>query len=252
MATTAPNMLQLKAQPRKAAGKSEARRVRRSGMVPAVAYGKGLPTTSISVAPKDVIGVLKSELGKNTVIELEMDVGAPGAANEKRTLVAMIRDYALHPIARQLEHVDFVEVKLDKPVDVEVPLVPIGKPVGVTTGGVLRVVYRLVPVRCLPTLIPAKIEVEVSHLELGMAVPAQELKLPEGVAVRLPPEQTVVAVVAPEKEEVEEAAPGAVPGAVPGAAAVAGAPGAPGAPGAAPAAAAPAAEAAKEDKKGKK
>ncbi len=116
----------------------------------------------------------------------------------------MIRDFALHPVERSLEHVDFVEVKLDRPVDVEVPLVAIGKAVGVAKGGVLRIVYRLVPVRCLPDRIPTKIETDVTHLELGQHITTQELKLPEGVVVRLPAEQTLVAVVAPEKE-VEEA-----------------------------------------------
>jgi large subunit ribosomal protein L25 len=231
----------LKAQSRNAGGKAAARRLRRTGLVPAVAYGKGLPATSIAVPPAELAAILKSERGQNTVVELEL---------EGRTLLAMIRDFTLHPIARQLEHVDFVQVSLDKPVEVNVPLHTTGKAVGVTKGGVLRIVYRTLPVRCLPDRIPTKIETDVAHLELGMHVSTQELKLPEGVVVRLPPEQTLVAVVAPEKEEVEEV--------VPGAAAVAGAPGAAvaGAPGAAaaPAAgAAPAADAApaKEDKKKK-
>jgi large subunit ribosomal protein L25 len=235
---TSAQMPTLKAEDRVVAGKSEARRVRRKGLVPAVAYGKGLPSTPIGVAPKEVAAILRSELGKNTVIELEMG---------GRKLLAMIRDFTVHPVKRELEHVDFIEVKLDKPVDVSVPLIPIGKAPGVVAGGVLRVVHRLVPVRCLPDRIPVKIEADVSHLELGQHVSTQELKLPEGVSVRLPPEQTLVAVVAPEKEEVEEVA--AAPGA-PGAA--------PAAPGAAPAAAgaagaAPAAEAApaKEEKKKK-
>jgi large subunit ribosomal protein L25 len=233
---TAVQMPSLKADSRVVAGKSEARRVRRKGLVPAIAYGKGLPSTPIVVAPKEVAAILKSELGQNTVIELEMD---------GKKVLAMIRDYTVHPVKRELEHVDFIEVKLDKPVDVSVPLFAIGKAPGVVAGGVIRVVYRLVPVRCLPDRIPVKIEADVSHLELGQHVSTQELKLPEGVSVRLPPEQTLVAVVAPEKEEVVEAAPGA-PGAAPAAAGAAPAAGA-------PAAGAPAAEAApaKEEKKKK-
>ncbi|MGD0530630.1 MAG: 50S ribosomal protein L25, partial [Polyangiaceae bacterium] len=136
---------------------------------------------------------------------------------------------------------------LDKPVDVNVPLFTTGKAVGVTAGGVLRIVYRTVPVRCLPDRIPVKLEADVTHLELGMHVSTQELKLPEGVSVRLPPEQTLVAVVAPEKEEVVEALPGA-PGTAPAAGAAAAGAAAPAAGGAAPAAeAAPA----KDEKKKK-
>ena len=226
---TAAQLPSLKAQTRNAAGKGAARRLRREGFVPAIAYGKGRPTTAISVSPKEVTAVLKTELGRNSVVEL--DVGG-------QKMLAMIREYAVHPLQRDLEHVDFIEVHLDKPVDVDVPLIPRGKAVGVTTGGVLRVVYRTVPVRCLPDKIPAKLEADVTHLELGMHVATKELKLPEGVVVRLPAEQTLIAVVAPEKEEVVEAVPGAAgaPGAVP---TVAGA--APAAPGAAPAAGAPAA-----------
>ncbi|HEY8038797.1 MAG TPA: 50S ribosomal protein L25 [Polyangiaceae bacterium] len=237
---TTAQMPVLKAQNRAAAGKAEARRLRRSGFVPAIAYGKGLPSTCISVTPKEVATILKSELGQNTVVELEL---------EGRKILAMIRDFALHPVKRELEHVDFIEVKLDKPVEVNVPLFATGKPVGVTKGGVLRIVYRTVPVRCLPDRIPVKLEADTTHLELGMHVSTQELKLPEGVVVLLPAEQTLIAVVAPEKEE--EVAP--VPGAV---AAVPGAPAAPGAPGAVPAegaapAAAEAAAPAKEEKKKK-
>jgi large subunit ribosomal protein L25 len=230
----------LKAQSRSAAGKSEARRLRRSGRVQAIAYGKGLASTPISVTPKEVAVILRSEKGKNTVLELELD---------GKKLLAMIRDFALHPVKRELEHIDFVEVKLDKVVDVDVPLLAVGKAVGVTKGGVLRIVHRNLPIRCLPDRIPVKIEADVTHLELGQHVSTQDLKLPDGVSVRLLPEQTLIAVVAPEKE-VEEVV--AVPGAVPAGGSVA--PAAAGAgPGAAAGGAAPAAEAApaKEEKKKK-
>jgi large subunit ribosomal protein L25 len=195
----AAEMPMLKVQSRAASGKGEARRLRRQGLVPAVAYGPDLPSISISVTPKEVATILKSDRGQNTVLEIEL---------EGKRHLAMIRDFALHPVKRELEHVDFIEVKLDKPVDVYVPLIAIGKPVGVTKGGVLRVVHRTVPVRCVPNLIPVNIETDVTHLELGQHVSTQDLKLPEGVSVRLPAGQTLVAVVAPEKE-VEEVAPGA-------------------------------------------
>jgi large subunit ribosomal protein L25 len=134
----------------------------------------------------------------------------------------MIKHYTYHPVSRSLEHVDFVEVKLDRPVDVEIPLIVHGKPLGVTQGGVLRQVYRTIPVRCLPDRIPLKVDVDVTHLELNHAFATKELTLPEGVTVRLSPEQTLVSIVAPEKDRTEEAAT----------------PGAPAAAGAAPAAAA--------------
>ena len=235
------SLVQLEAQPRTPGGKAEAGRLRRTGKIPAVAYGKELASTPLSITPKDVVTILKSERGKNTVIQMKVS---------GKDLNVMIKDFTVHPVDRALRHVDFVEVKLDKPVDVEIPLIATGKPLGVTAGGILRQVYRMLPVRCLPGVIPLKVEVDVTHLELGYAVATRDVKLPDGVSARLPAEQTLVAVVAPEKEKAEDEASTAP-------AAVAGAPGAPGAPaaGAAPttgaAPAAGAAAPAKEDKKKK-
>lgn len=199
------------AQPRTESGKGAARRLRHTGLIPAVAYGKDLPATTLSVAPKDIVSIIKSERGQNTVLQMKVDGG--------NDLLVMIKHYTYHPVTRSLEHVDFVQVKLDKPVDVEVPLFTHGKAVGVTLGGLLRQVYRTIPVRCLPDRIPLKIETDVTELKLGDAIATKDLKLPEGVEVRLPAEQTLVAVVAPEKDRGEEAA--AAPGAAPAAAAAA-------------------------------
>jgi large subunit ribosomal protein L25 len=198
------------ASPRTETGKGAARRLRNSGHIPAVAYGKSLTATTLAVAPKDVLEVLKSERGQNTVLQMKVT----GASE----LLVMIKDYTYHPVSRSLEHVDFVEVKLNEPVEVDVPLVVHGKPVGVTLGGLLRQVYRTVPVRCVPDRIPLKIDVDVTELKLGDATATKDLKLPEGVEVRLSPEQTLVSVVAPEKDRGEETA-AAAPGAAPAAAA---------------------------------
>jgi large subunit ribosomal protein L25 len=222
-------------------GKGAARRLRNGGQIPAVAYGKGLAKAlPLAVAPKDIITVLKSERGQNTV--LQMKVGG------EKDLLVMIKDFTLHPVLRTLEHVDFVEVKLDRVVDIDIPLVALGKPIGLANGGIIRQVYRTVPVRCLPDRIPLKIEVDISGLDIHESLHASALPVAEGVEVRLPLEQTVIAIVAPEKDRTEEEA-AAVPGAVAGAPAAAGA--APAAGGKAPAAAAGAkpAEAKKDDKK---
>ena len=233
------------ATPRTTRGKGAARRLRNGGQIPAVAYGKGLAQAlALSVMPKDIITVLKSERGQNTVLSMKVDGGSD--------ILVMIKSFTLHPVLRTLEHVDFVEVKLDKTVDVEIPLVALGKPIGLANGGLVRQVYRTVPVRCLPDRIPLKIEVDISALDIHESLPTKALTLPEGVEVRLAPEQTVIAIVAPDKDRAEEeaAAAAALPGAAPaaGAAAAAGGKG----PAAAPAAAAGKdAPKAKDDKKKK-
>ncbi|MDB4941895.1 MAG: ribosomal protein L25p [Labilithrix sp.] len=200
-------------------GKGAARRLRNEGKVPAVAYGKDLAEAlSVSVTPKEIITVLKSERGQNSLLSINV----AGASD----MLVMIKSFTLHPVARTLEHVDFVEVKLDRVVDVEIPLIATGKPIGLANGGLVRQVYRTIPVRCLPDQIPLKVEVDISGLDIHESLHASALPLPEGVEVRLSPEQTVIAIVAPEKERAEDVeATGAAPGAA--AAAAAGAKAAP-------------------------
>src|SRR2546430_16807407 len=108
----------LDATPRKAAGKTEARRLRREGKIPAVAYGKTLASTPLAVSPKDVLGVLRSDRGRNSIITM---TGVPGQTD----LTVMIREFTIHPVSRDLTHVDFVQIRPDQEVDVEVPLIPI-------------------------------------------------------------------------------------------------------------------------------
>jgi large subunit ribosomal protein L25 len=221
--------LKLSAEPRKESGKGAVRRLRATGKIPAVAYGPTLDATSITISPKDVTTVLATERGRNSVIELS--VGAD------RKLTVLLTEFQYHPVTREILHADFREIKEDEPIDVDVPFEATGKAKGVIAGGVLRVVYRKLPIRCLPALVPAKITHDVTELELDNAVHTKDLTLPEGVSVRLPPEQTVAAVAMEKKQPDEaEAAPGAAAAGAAPAAGAAAAGAAPAAGAAAPAA----------------
>lgn len=229
------------ATPRTAAGKGGARRLRTEGKIPAVAYGRELAPESLAVSPRELVEVIRSERGRNTPLELAVEGG------EARTV--LVREYQYHPVSRELLHVDFMQIHLDRPVEVEVPLELTGKPKGVAEGGTLRQVYRKVPISCLPSLIPTKLTYDVTELDLDGTVTTSSLTLPAGVAVRLPAAQTLAAVVSESKRGAEgEGEPGA-----PGAAAAAAPADAKAAPaGKAPAGKAPAAAAkpaAKADKK---
>jgi len=194
-------IIKIQASSREATGKGGAVRLRRTGQIPVVAYGKNLATRPLAVAPAELRQVLSSERGRNTVIELDVQ----GADK----LTVLLRDYQHHPITREFLHADFVQIHMDQEVDVLVPLELVGKAQGVVLGGVLRQVYRKVPVRCLPGSIPVKLTHDVTNLGLDAHVPAKDLSLPEGVKVRLPPEQTLVAIVTEKQAPEEEAQPGA-------------------------------------------
>src|SRR5262245_42626607 len=194
-------IIKLSATRREDSGKGPSIRLRRAGQIPAVAYGRDLAATPVAVSPKALLRVLGSDHGQNSVVELAIEGGD--------TLTVMVRDYAYHPITRELVHVDFVAVKLDQPVDIEVPLWLTGKAKGVVVGGILQQIYRRVPVRSLPEKIPSVIELDISELDIGDSLKAGSLTMPEGVTICLSDDKTVVVVNAPEKEEVVEPLPGA-------------------------------------------
>jgi large subunit ribosomal protein L25 len=203
-------IIKINATRREANGKGGARRVRDTGKIPAVAYGKELAAASLAIVPAELGRVLASEHGKNTVLELDVEGG--------QKITALLREYQHHPVTREYLHADFQQIHLDKEVDVDVTLEVTGKAAGVVLGGTLRQVFRKLPIRCLPEKIPVKISHDVTALGLDGHVAVRDLALPEGVSVRLPPERTLVAIVK-EKQAPEEEATGGAGGAAPAAAA---------------------------------
>jgi large subunit ribosomal protein L25 len=199
--TPVMEIVKIDADQRPEIGKGPNRRLRNAGKIPAIAYGKELPTVHLAVSPKVILTALKGEHGRNTVVELNVGGG--------QKITALVRDYTYHPVTRELTHVDFVEVKLDKEVDVDVPFATKGKAAGITAGGTLRVVYRTLPLRCVPEKIPSRVEHDITNLGLNEVVKASQVVLPEGVRVRLPDEQTVAIIIAPEKDRGAEGAEGA-------------------------------------------
>jgi len=183
------------AQPREGKfNKNAARRVRAAGKIPAVVYGAGQDSVAIEVDPKQILRILHSESGHNTIFDLNVS-GHPEAK-------AMIVDWQYEPIKGSLMHIDFKRIALDKAIRVEVPIHLVGVAVGVKTqGGILDQVLREVEVECLPTDIPSHIDVDVSELAFGHVLRVSDL--PHGGKLKfLTDENNTVAHVVAIKEEV--------------------------------------------------
>lgn len=182
------SQVKLEAKIRKETGKGVARRLRREGRVPAVLYGHHLEEPIIlDVNSKDTEKILKTN-GKTGLINLSF-----GDENVKDQL-AMLVDYQRDVFGTCLLHVDFKQVRMDEKVTVSVPIVLVGEAVGVKAGGVLEQHIREIEVECLPTDIPAHIEVDVAGLDLGHHITVAQLKAPEGVEFKVDPEEMVVSV----------------------------------------------------------
>src|SRR5580658_2212736 len=167
MATATENTV-LEAQPRTAGTKSDARRVRREGKVPAVLYGAGKDALAVSLDPRQVSRILHSQTGYNTIFDLALDGG-------ERTK-AMIVDWQHEPIRGALLHIDLKRIAMDKLMRVSVPVQLIGVPSGVkNSGGILGQVLHEVEIECLPGDIPSHIDIDVSSLEIHGAIHVSDL-----------------------------------------------------------------------------
>src|SRR5216684_1647733 len=184
----------LEAHPREAGTKNDARRVRREGKVPGVVYGAGKDSLSVAVDPRQVLRILHSETGHNTIFDLTLNGG-------ERTK-AMIVDWQYEPIKGKLLHIDLMRIAMDQMLKVAVPILLKGEAEGVKQqGGILEQVLREVEVECLPGDIPSHIDADVSDLVFGKVLRVSDLPRGEKVKVLTDPNQTV-AHVTTVKEEV--------------------------------------------------
>jgi large subunit ribosomal protein L25 len=120
---------------------------------------------------------------------------------ETQRIQAILKDYQLHPVTDKIIHLDFVAIKEGETVSIDVPLEFVGRPVGLTKGGVIEIFMHDLTVECLPSNIPDKIQVDISNLDLGDVLHVKDIKVPEGVKVLDDPEDTVITIVAEGGEE---------------------------------------------------
>ena len=194
---TATAEQKVEAKPRQGGGKNDARRLRQTGMIPAVVYGAGQDSKAIAVDPKQMTRILHSESGHNSIFDLALD---------GQTAKVMIVDWQYEPIKGALLHVDLKRIAMDKVLRVSVPIVLKGEAPGVKQqGGILEQVLREVEIECLPADIPSHIDADVSQLMFGQVIRVSDLPHAGKVKFLTDEGQSVAHVVA--VKEVVEAAP---------------------------------------------
>jgi len=186
---------------RTSTGKGAARKSRAVGKCPGILYGHKETPVSVTLDPHALLKSLDKEKKRNTVFSLT--IGNGGGA---QAITAMIREFQIDPLTRQIIHVDFIRVSMDEEVKVTVPLLLKGTPVGVVNGGNLHQSLYALPIAAKPDAIPSKLEMDVSGLNIGDALHASDLKLGAGVRVLLDAKEALASVVMPRAEKVEEVA----------------------------------------------
>ena len=193
----------LTAERRTVTGKATAR-LRRDGLLPAVVYGHGFESASITLDAHE-FDTLRRHVGPNALIDLSIDGAKPKPV--------LIHGVQLHKVNRRPLHVDLFAVRMTEELTVDVPVHGTGESEAVAKlGGTLLNASGSVKVRARPDHLPQAIEVDLAALvDFDAAIYARDLPIPEGVTLLADPDEIVFKVAPPRVQEVEVAAPVAAP-----------------------------------------
>lgn len=186
----------LKVEKREPKQRSFTRSMRAKGLVPANVYGRGLKNTFCFFDERELRKIFKGPYNSNTVLEFQSD---DPDLNDKRVIV---KSAAKDPSTWNTVHVDFYQFAEGQNLDVEIPLEFLGTPKGVKmSGGILQIVRRQISVRGSLDVLPEKIEVNISELDIDDNLHISDLDLPEGLKVLDSPSFTLASVIAQKEEE---------------------------------------------------
>ena len=196
MATSAT----LNAETREGVRKGANRKLRATGRVPAVLYGKDHEPTLLSVSAREAERLFQQISVENTIIEIKLK-------GDSSRIQALVREVQVAAVRPDLIHIDFYKIQAGVMLEVEIPIELVGIPNGVRNdGGILEQIIHEIPVRCLPDQIPEKIQIDVIPLGLHQSLHVSDLKVPEGVEILMDPERTLCLISVP--RAVVEAVPG--------------------------------------------
>jgi large subunit ribosomal protein L25 len=188
----------IQSQRRDAFGKNASYRIRRTGNIPAILYGEGLENVPLVLAKTDIIKILKSESGLNTLFRIAFD-------REERDV--MIKDLQIDPTSDELLHADLIHIAMDKAIRVNVPVELVGEAVGVKTeGGFVDFMTRELAVECLPAQIPDHLSADIAGLHLHQSLKAADIALPEGLRLITDPGAVIALIQVPHEEKAPVAA----------------------------------------------
>lgn len=180
----------LKAELRDKKGSKHCRRMRKQGAIPAVLYGHKENPVMLSVGLKEATKLISQ---RHRLVKLAL---------ADKTEQVFVKDVKYDSLTESLVHIDFTRVAMDEMMTLSVEIVLKGHPKGIIEGGVLEQNLRNLNIKCLPTEIPAKIEVDVAPLGIGDLVRVKDVKLPKGVTATVDGEVVVAGVHLPKEEVV--------------------------------------------------
>jgi len=186
----------LEAELREETGRGAARRLRRTGKLPAVIYGGGKPELAITLDALNTSKLLNTEAFHTSMIDINVK-GARG------TNTGLVKDVQWHPVRDEAIHIDFHRVLSSDIVQSEVPFNAINyeKCPGAVQGGLLEVIRHTLEVACRADSIPDDITADCAELNIGDSIHVEDLQLPDGVEIPHDVNFTILTLAAPRVEE---------------------------------------------------
>jgi large subunit ribosomal protein L25 len=189
----------LNAEAREGIRKGANRKLRATGRVPAILYGKDHEPQLLSVNAREAERLFQQISVENTIIEIKLK-------GDSSKIQALVREVQVGAVRPNLVHIDFYKVQAGVKLEVDIPIELVGIPNGVRhDGGILEQVIHEVPVRCLPDQIPESIQIDVTALNINDSLHISDLKVAEGIEILMDPERTLCVVQIP--RVIEEVAP---------------------------------------------
>jgi len=175
---------------RESVGKKSTKAIRRAGKIPSTLYFKGDEPESIAIDKIKLYQALKSD---QRVFEVEL-----GGDSQ----YVMVKAVQYHPVTDEILHLDFMRVRRSEKMTISVPLVLIGKPIGVSEGGILSQALNQIEISCFPTNVPDQIEVNVDNMELNSSISIADVSIDDDeVEILSSSEINVATITAPIVEE---------------------------------------------------
>lgn len=172
-------------------GSARSGRLRTSGTIPAVVYGKGIDPVAVSVDARELRAALSGDAGLNALLDLSLD----GTSH-----TALAKQIQRHPTRGTVQHIDFQIVDRNQAVTVDVPIELVGEATKVAQGGGQVITdISTITVNATAATIPQVIEVDITDLDLGHVIKVGDVKFPNGVTCDLDPETPVATGLAPRK-----------------------------------------------------
>lgn len=178
-------------------GKSNIKKMRNDGKIPAIFYGHGIDPIALAVDAQTFGTVIRGEAGTNVILQLNIE-------GSKKGQTAIVKEIQKHPVKDYFFHIDFLKITMDEKIQARVPVNVVGESAGVKEGGVLQHGLWEVEVQALPKDLPENLELDVSELQIGDTIRVGDLTVPEEVEVLTDVEETVASVVPPTELKEEE------------------------------------------------